>query len=144
MRALLSGVRSRAAGRSGCRFRASNSLSYGYSASAGARRRRTRSLARLFPSNAPEAMPEAPDPRVSPTTRAELVQIAREDPDALQALVSEVLRRQRGKMKPHRPRKRPRRTTTRRRRGRGWRRAARCRKALQGVVPRSSRLPPNL
>ena len=49
-------------------------------------------LARLFPSNAPEAMPDAPDPRVSPTTRAELVQLAREDPDALQALVSEVLR----------------------------------------------------
>ena len=39
-----------------------------------------------------EAMPDAPDPRVSPTTRAELVQLAREDPDALQALVSEVLR----------------------------------------------------
>ena len=49
-------------------------------------------LARLFPSNAPEAMPDAPDPLVSPTTRAELVQLAREDPDALQALVSEVLR----------------------------------------------------
>ena len=40
-----------------------------------------------------EATPDAPDPRVSPTMMADLVQLAREDPDAFEALCAAVRRK---------------------------------------------------